>query len=233
MTNEAIILAGGFGTRLASVVDVPKPMAPINNIPFLEYILNYLAKHNIIKVHLAVGYKHQVIIDYFGDKYKNLVLNYIVEDTPLGTGGAVKQALSKVSSDEAFIINGDTFFDVDLPKMYEHFVACKAKVSLALKPMQNFDRYGVVEIDEKTRIQAFKEKKFCEQGAINGGIYLLKTNIFEGLNFPQQFSLEQDYFDRYCSKTNFYGFVSDTYFIDIGIPSDYTKAQSDFLTLTP
>ena len=100
MTNEAIILAGGFGTRLASVVDVPKPMAPINDIPFLEYILNYLAKHNIVEVYLAVGYKHHVIIDYFGDEYNNLKLNYVIEDTPLGTGGAVKQALEKVSSKE-------------------------------------------------------------------------------------------------------------------------------------
>lgn len=231
MTSEAIILAGGFGTRLASVVDVPKPMAPINDVPFLVYILNYLAKHNITKIHLAVGYKHQVIIDYFGDEYNGLKLNYVIEDTPLGTGGAVKQALEKVSSDEIFIINGDTFFDVDLAKMYEHFVTSKAKVSLALKPMEKFDRYGVVEIDAKTRIQAFKEKKFCEQGAINGGIYLLKTNIFKGLSLPQQFSLEQDYFDKYCAKSDFYGFISDSYFIDIGIPSDYAKAQIELTNL--
>ena len=231
MTNEAIILAGGFGTRLASVVDVPKPMAPINDIPFLEYILNYLAKHNIVEVYLAVGYKHHVIIDYFGDEYNNLKLNYVIEDTPLGTGGAVKQALEKVSSKEVFIINGDTFFDVNLEKMYKHFITCNAEVSLALKPMQKFDRYGVVEIDAKTKIKAFKEKKFCEQGAINGGIYLLKSDIFNELSFLQQFSLEQDYFDKYCAESNFYGFISDTYFIDIGIPEDYAKAQNELPNL--
>ncbi len=225
MTNEAIILAGGFGTRLASVIDVPKPMAPINDIPFLEYILNYLAKHQVTIIHLAVGYKYQVIVDYFGNKYKNLTLNYVVEDSPLGTGGAVKKALDKVNSNTVFIINGDTFFDVDLAQMEKQFTLNNATVALALKPMQNFDRYGVVEVNSSNKIVAFKEKKHCESGAINGGIYLLKTNIFEGLDFPAQFSLEQDYFDKYCLETNFLGFISDTYFIDIGIPTDYAKAQ--------
>lgn len=231
MTNEAIILAGGFGTRLASVVDVPKPMAPINDIPFLEYILNYLAKHQVTKIHLAVGYKHQVIVDYFGETYKNCTLNYVVEDTPLGTGGAVKKALKEVTSDQVFIINGDTFFDVDLIQMENHFNLKNATVSLALKPMKDFDRYGVVEVDETNRILAFKEKQHCENGAINGGIYLLKTNIFKELDFPEQFSLEQDYFDKYCSHANFFGFISDTYFIDIGIPTDYSKAQEELPSL--
>jgi D-glycero-alpha-D-manno-heptose 1-phosphate guanylyltransferase len=231
MTNEAIILAGGFGTRLASVVDVPKPMAPIHDIPFLQYILNYLSKYNITKIHLAVGYKHQVILDYFGSNYKGCELNYIVEDTPLGTGGAVKKALSEVTSDQVFIINGDTFFDVDLKKMNAHFNATKAVVSLALKPMQNFDRYGVVVTDDSDRIMAFQEKKYCKEGAINGGIYLLNTDVFEGIEFPEQFSLEQDYFDKYCKESNFVGFKSDTYFIDIGIPTDYAKAQEELPSL--
>lgn len=231
MTKEAIILAGGFGTRLASVVDVPKPMAPINDIPFLEYIINYLAKHQVTKIHLAVGYKHQVIVDYFGEQYKSCELNYVVEDTPLGTGGAIKKALDEVESDKVFIINGDTFFDVDLAQMEAQFNANNATVSLALKPMKNFDRYGVVEVNSANKILAFKEKQHCESGAINGGIYLLKTNIFEGLDFPEQFSLEQDYFDVYCYKTNFFGFISDTYFIDIGIPTDYAKAQVELPSL--
>lgn len=231
MTNEAIILAGGFGTRLASVVDVPKPMAPINDIPFLEYILNYLEKHQVTKIHLAVGYKYQVIVDYFGEQYKNCELNYVVEDKPLGTGGAIKKALAEVESEKVFIINGDTFFDVDLAQMEAAFKANNATVSLALKPMKNFDRYGVVEVDAANKILAFKEKQYCESGAINGGIYLLKTNIFDGLDFPEQFSLEQDYFDIYCSQTNFFGFISDTYFIDIGIPTDYTKAQEELPSL--
>ncbi|MDF1673752.1 MAG: nucleotidyltransferase family protein [Vicingaceae bacterium] len=231
MTKEAIILAGGFGTRLASVVDVPKPMAPINDIPFLEYILNYLEKHQVTKIHLAVGYKYQVIVDYFGSQFKNCQLNYVIEDSPLGTGGAIKKALAEVESDRVFIINGDTFFDVDLSKMDAEFNANNATVSLALKPMKNFDRYGVVEVDATNKILAFKEKQHCKSGAINGGIYLLKTNIFDGLDFPEQFSLEQDYFDIYCTQTSFFGFISDTYFIDIGIPTDYAKAQEELPSL--
>jgi D-glycero-alpha-D-manno-heptose 1-phosphate guanylyltransferase len=231
MTDEAIILAGGFGTRLASVVDVPKPMAPIQDVPFLEYILNYLSSYGVTQIHLAVGYKHEVISNHFGDNFNGCQLYYVVEDTPLGTGGAIYQAMKKVQSEDVFIINGDTFFDVNLKDMYEHFVATSAQVTLALKPLENFDRYGVVATNSDDKILEFKEKTFCEQGSINGGVYLIKSNVFNGLDFPEQFSLEQDYFDKYCAQSEFYGFQSDTYFIDIGIPEDYARAQKELPSL--
>ena len=166
MTNEAIILAGGFGTRLASVVDVPKPMAPINDIPFLEYLLNYLSKYNITKVHLALGYKHEVISTYFGATFKAIKLNYVIEDTPLGTGGAIKKALIHVESEAVFIINGDTFFDVDLLEMGHYFDQKEASVMLALKPMQNFDRYGVVELNEEDGIWLLRRKNFVRKAQL-------------------------------------------------------------------
>lgn len=227
MTNEAIILAGGFGTRLTSVIDIPKPMAPINNIPFLEYILNYLASFKITKIHLAVGYKHEVIVNHFGNQFKACELNYIIEDSPLGTGGAIKKTLKNVSSKEVFIINGDTFFDVNLTLMAKQHEINNPEVTLALKKLTNFDRYGAVQFNKDFKINNFSEKQFCEEGEINGGVYLLKTNLFDGLNYTDQFSMEQDYFEKYCSEKQFEGFISDGYFIDIGIPEDYEKAQKD------
>lgn len=227
MINEAIILAGGFGTRLTSVKDIPKPMAPINEIPFLQYLLDSLNKFGITKIHLAVGYKYEVIENYFGHQYKNCQLNYVVEDTPLGTGGAIKKALENVISEEVFIINGDTFFQVNFKEMYSFYKSTNSIATLALKPMLNFERYGTVEMNDENRIVKFSEKQYCKQGLINGGVYILKTHLFDELKFPEQFSLEQDYFEKQYANQQISGYINDSYFIDIGIPSDYEKAQLD------
>ncbi|PCJ01487.1 MAG: D-glycero-D-manno-heptose 1-phosphate guanosyltransferase [Flavobacteriales bacterium] len=227
MTSEAIILAGGFGTRLTSVKDVPKPMAPINDVPFLQILLDDLLVKGITKFYLAVGHQHEVIVDYFGSSYMGCKIHYVIEDSPLGTGGAIKQALEQVASENVFVFNGDTFFDVDIELMDEQHQSKKSDVTLALKPLTDFDRYGAVEHNDELRITNFSEKKFCKEGVINGGIYLLQTNIFDGLDFPKQFSMEQDYFEKYCSKNNLSGFIDDGYFIDIGIPEDYEKAQEE------
>lgn len=227
MTNQAIILAGGFGTRLTTVQDVPKPMAPINDVPFLQILLDDLLMKGISKFYLAVGHQHEVIIDYFGASYMGCKIEYVIEDSPLGTGGAIKQALEHVSSENIFVFNGDTFFDVDIELMAEQHAVNNTEVTLALKPLTEFDRYGTVEISDKLRITKFAEKQFCKQGVINGGIYLMKTNLFEGLNYLDQFSMEQDYFEKYCLEKQLEGFVDEGYFIDIGIPEDYEKAQKE------
>ena len=221
---EAIVLAGGLGTRLQSVVsDVPKPMAPIGTKPFLEYILKYLRKNGINRAVLSVGYKWETIQNYFGNEYDGIELVYSVENEPLGTGGAIKKAIGKVDEKEVYIINGDTFFDIDLQKLT---LVDDSKMILALKKMYNFDRYGCVEIDENNYVADFREKEFREVGNINGGIYLVKKDLFEAYTLDDKFSFEafmqKEYMDlRISSK------VFDSYFIDIGIPEDYTKAQSE------
>jgi len=225
MGKEAIILAGGFGSRLTSITDIPKPMAPINNVPFLSYILTYLSFYNFAKVHLAVGYKHEKIIKHFGNKFKDITLNYIIEDKPLGTGGAIKKALSSVKSENVFVLNGDTFFELDFEAFEVFHKKNNADVTLALKPMSDFDRYGTVNYDNNFRIINFSEKKYCNQGVINGGIYLLKTTIFDKIKFSYNFSIEHDFFEKYYKKKKLLGFICEGYFIDIGIPTDYTKAQ--------
>ncbi|HYV95265.1 MAG TPA: HAD-IIIA family hydrolase [Chitinophagales bacterium] len=226
MTKTAIILAGGFGTRLQSVVkDIPKPMAPIAGKPFLEYLLHYLSKHGIEKVILSVGYKWETIKNYFGDSYREMKLEYSIEDEPLGTGGAILKAVRSSDEKQFFIFNGDSFFNIDLKEFDLRHKTKDVRLSLALKRMRNFDRYGVVQTDSSNRIIAFEEKKFYDEGDINGGIYILHRDLFSGMNLPEKFSFEKDVMEKYCKEFFFSGFTFDDYFIDIGIPEDYRRAQ--------
>lgn len=219
---QAIILAGGFGTRLQEVVsNVPKPMAPINSKPFLEYILEELYKHNFTKVILAVGYKKECIINYFGNKYKTINIVYSMEDEPLGTGGCIMRALNLVDDDYVFVLNGDTFFKIDYKKM-----ASFQSLTIACKKMHKFSRYGQVVVNNGI-INCFKEKEYIEEGYINGGIYYLPKNIFSKYKLGNKFSIEKDFFEPYVNFLKIRAFLSDGYFIDIGIPSDYEKAQKE------
>ncbi|EGL8742707.1 NTP transferase domain-containing protein, partial [Campylobacter jejuni] len=172
---QAIILCGGLGARLKSVIkDIPKPMAPINNKPFLEFIFEYLKKQGIKEVILAVSYKYEVIKEYFKDEFLGIKIKYSIEKEPLGTGGAIKDAL-KFIQNQVYVLNGDTIFDIDLKKL----VLNDSKICITLKQMQNFDRYGTVNVDDQGIVTSFEEKVFKKQGLINGGIYLLKKDIFD------------------------------------------------------
>ena len=216
-TKEAIILCGGLGTRLRSVIsDVPKPMAPIKNKPFLAFVLEYLKKQNISRVVLAVSYKYEIIQEYFGNSYLGMQILYSIEKEPLGTGGAILEALNLINSDSCYVLNGDTFFDVNLDRLKLD----NSDICVALKPMKNFDRYGSVDIDNNSYISAFNEKKFTSNGLINGGVYLIKKNIFNSFNLPNKFSFEE-FFQENFLIFNAKVTVFDDYFIDIGIPQDY------------
>jgi len=206
--KEAIILAGGFGTRLQKVVqDIPKPMADINGSPFLATLFNYLIKHGIEKVILSVGYKHEMIRSYFSNRYLpaprlrqaglpadlsrtegrgalaqaggSLKIIYAVEDTPLGTGGGIKKAAGISESNPVFVLNGDSFFGVDLQKLEQYHIAKKCDLTIALKPMQQIERYGSVKINKQNRIIGFKEKSACVDPGLPGTAgrqYLESTN---------------------------------------------------------
>jgi len=227
MIKEAIILAGGLGTRLRSVVeDIPKPMAEVCGRPFLCYILDFLHTQGIERVILSVGYKWEVIKDFFGSQYKNLELEYAIEDKPLGTGGGLKNALKYVCKEEVFVLNGDTFFDIDLNLFYNLHKSKNSKLSIALKKTENTERYGIVEIDENNRIVSFLEKKKGGSGFINGGIYLLNKKFFNAVMQENNFSLEKDFLERYFREYEFFGFPFDGLFVDIGIPEDYEKAKN-------
>jgi len=221
---EAIVLAGGFGSRLKEITkEIPKPMVDIDGNPFLEILLIFLKKRGIKKVILSVGYKKEYIINHFKNSFLGLEIVYSKEDKPLKTGGAIKQALKLTKNENIFIFNGDTFFDVDLQDMLKKHIANKSDITIALKKMHKFSRYGSVVLD-KDKVIKFKEKKYCKEGFINGGVYVIKRDILKGKK--DVFS-----FEEYLSSTKkaIYGYKSDGYFIDIGIPKDYYKAQKDLV----
>jgi D-glycero-alpha-D-manno-heptose 1-phosphate guanylyltransferase len=221
---EAIVLAGGLGIRLRSVVTgLPKPMAPIGNKPILEYILKYLEKNGIKRVVLSVGYEWEVIKQYFGNSFNGLELIYSVEDEPLGTGGAIKKAISQVFTEQVYIVNGDTFFNVDLKKLT---LKNNSKLMLSLKHMEKFDRYGCVETDLNSVVTAFKKKGYKEIGNINGGVYLASKDVFKNFNLKNIFSFEE-FMQKNVKELNISSTIFENYFIDIGIPEDYEKAKSE------
>jgi len=231
---EVIILAGGLGTRLRSVVsEVPKCMAPVAGKPFLWYLLKYLSRYDITRVILSVGYLREIIFKWI-DEVKgefSFEFDYAVEEEPLGTGGGIKLALDKANGERVFVLNGDTFFDVNLNQLYDaHMIGNKA-ITLALKPMRKFERYGTVNMEPISgRIISFNEKQYCEEGLINGGVYVIRkdASIFEGLG--QKFSFETAVLEPQCERHQLLGVVQNGYFIDIGIPEDYRKANVDLLS---
>src|SRR5690606_8534139 len=226
--REAIILAGGLGTRLRSVVsDLPKCMAPVAGRPFLYYVINQLRLQGVERFIFSLGYKHEYIGRYLAEQFPTLQYECSIEDEPLGTGGAIRLAMNLSTAKSVLIANGDTLFKADLDKVYHAHQLHKSACTLALKPMQHFDRYGVVEIDANQTITAFHEKKYYEEGLINGGIYLVNANQFRENDFPEKFSFEKDYLEQAYTKKTIHGVIDDGYFIDIGIPEDFQKANTD------
>ena len=228
MINEAIILAGGLGTRLKTAVpDLPKALAPVAGRPFLFYVINYLRLHGINSFIFSLGYRADLIINYLKNEFPLLDYKIVIEDDPLGTGGAIKKSLNACKQDNIIIANGDTLFKVDLQSMFSFHIQKNSECTLALKYMANFDRYGVVELNEDSRIISFREKAHYENGWINGGLYIIHKSSFHADQFPQKFSFEKEYLEDQYQNKPFYGFQSDGYFIDIGIPGDYQTAERD------
>jgi D-glycero-alpha-D-manno-heptose 1-phosphate guanylyltransferase len=230
---EAIVLAGGMGTRLQSVVkDVPKPMAAIKDKPFLYYVLSHLHRFSIDKIILSVGYKSESIQAYFGDQFNGIPIEYTIEKEPLGTGGAIFMALQKISSEHVFITNGDTFFNVDIDAFEKFHLKKAADISMSLRALPDVARYGTVRLNE-TQIIGFDEKQGLHQpGTINAGSYIFNSKKIRPLSYPQKFSIEKDFFEKNLQTLYFAGYVTNDYFIDIGIPEDYARAQQELEQIT-
>lgn len=228
---EAIILAGGFGTRIQSVVaDVPKPMAPVAGKPFLYYILHSLVKQGINRIILAVGYKRESIINHFGSNFESAELLYSVEEQPLGTGGAIRKALQLAEGDDVLIINGDTYFDVWISELLSFHQQGLFDLTMSLKPMENFDRYGTVLINH-TKVVEMVEKQPSDKGLINGGVYIVKRSLLNKYPVNTKFSFETDFLEKDINHIEIGAFISDGYFIDIGIPEDYARAQEEWIKI--
>jgi D-glycero-alpha-D-manno-heptose 1-phosphate guanylyltransferase len=220
-----IILAGGLGTRLRSAVpDLPKCMAPVADKPFLQHVIDYAQKNGVTNFIFSLGYKHDAIEHFLQEKYPGLIYQSVIEKEPLGTGGGIQLALQETDADDVLVLNGDTLFDVPLRTLISFHRQHQSACTLALKPMKAFDRYGVVEIDESQHIRAFNEKKYYEQGLINGGVYALNRKAILDLQLPEKFSFEKDYLEKYYLSERMFGLVEDSYFIDIGIPEDFERA---------
>ncbi|NQU88407.1 MAG: NTP transferase domain-containing protein [Mariniphaga sp.] len=232
MGREAIILAGGKGTRLQPLVsDRPKPMALINSKPFLYYLLNHLSKNNFKHIILAVGFKHELIYEFFGNKFKEVKISYAVEKKPLGTGGAILNALKLAQNHCSFILNGDTYFPVAFEQMEKLSIEKNSDLILALRELNDVSRYGTISLNKSKKVIDFIEKKGePSSGFINGGIYYLRNLSLKSLTFPKVFSFENDYLAKHNHSQNFYGEIFKDYFIDIGIPETFKQAQSDFFT---
>lgn len=222
---EAIILAGGKGTRLKAVVNnVPKPMAPIQGRPFLEVLLANLASNGVRRAILSVGYMADVIVQHFGDEFGGIELTYANEEEPLGTGGAIAMALRKCRGDHAFVLNGDTFLDFDL-RQVERVWQRNRRPVIVLRSVLDTSRYGRVGV-EGGKVVQFQEKGLSGEGLVNAGCYLVPTNLFDNGELPATFSFESDFLVDAIRDGDFAAFIGDGLFIDIGIPEDFTRAQS-------
>ncbi|HLG03555.1 MAG TPA: nucleotidyltransferase family protein [Bacteroidia bacterium] len=230
MIKEAIILAGGFGTRLQPVIsDLPKPMAPVNGKPFLHYVLQHISSYGIQKAVLSVGYLAEKVESFFGKEYLSMEILYAHETVPLGTGGGIRLGMEQCTGEHVLAMNGDSLYKCDLRKLAESHLAAYADVTIALRKVPDASRYGTVEL-EGNRIISFREKSAEVTGPalINSGVYVIRKKTF--LDFTasgKAFSIENDFFAKYAGKLQLQGMPGEDYFIDIGIPEDYERAVEE------
>ena len=222
---EAIVLAGGFGTRLRQVVaDVPKPMAPIAGRPFLEILLGSLARKGFVRVVLSLGFMAEKISDHFGARFAGMDIAYVVEDTPLGTGGAIRLAFEACTQDHVFVFNGDTYLDLEVQSLEQQWQAKRHPIVVG-RQVSDTSRYGRLVIDGG-HITCFAEKGIAGSGLINAGCYVLATDALARFPLNQPFSIETDYLVPEVTSATVEVFVTEGMFIDIGIPEDYARAQT-------
>ncbi len=224
---EAIILAGGRGTRLSSVVPgLPKPMAPVAGRPFLSYLLDILAAQGFTRICLSTGYKAEEIERYFGASFRGVPLVHARELMPLGTGGAIRAALAAMTAEDVFVLNGDTIAQVELRTMYKQHEASGDQLTIALTHVSDSARYGAVAVRDG-HIERFCEKGLTGRGYINAGIYLMRRGFFDIIPLPDVFSFEKEVLMDRLDEVHPGAFLSEGYFVDIGIPEDYIRAQHE------
>lgn len=225
---EVIILAGGQGRRLQSVVsDLPKPMANISGRPFLWWLMTRLRRQQVGRVILSVGYKAEAIQDYFGDGFNGIDIAYSVETEPLGTGGAIRFALEQARETQVVVLNGDTYTDIELRRLSEKLEGSRGDLVMAVTHLDDVSRYGAVLFNGETEtVVGFNEKQSRSAGYINAGIYCLRRDIFDRYSVPTRFSFERDFLTKWLSVLRPVAFPGVRAFIDIGVPEDFALAQT-------
>lgn len=224
---RAIILAGGMGTRLRSAVpNLPKPMAPVNERPFLGHLMDYWINQGVDEFIISVGYKKEVIIDYFGSNYKSIPMNYVMENEPLGTGGGLLLA-AKGLNDPIIVLNGDTFFEVSLQELQEFHIEHSSDWTFSLFRANEVGRYMGVGVKSDGEIESFKSGTGKIGRLANGGVYLVNPIVLAKTEFAQdlKLSLEDDIIPALIANdVKIYGKEFSGKFIDIGVPQDYLRA---------
>ncbi len=224
---EAIILAGGFGTRLGSrLKGIPKPMVRIGNQPFLEMLIERLNSSGCNRVILSVGHLHEVISSYFGSSYRGMAIDYSIEHEPLGTGGAIRKALDQAEEANVLGLNGDTILDVDYRALLAEHIGFQQQITLSIVEQENISRYGGV-LTQGDCVVAFTEKGGSGRGWINGGVFAMNARISWPVGLPDRFSLETDFLMANLSSLKPRAFRCSGYFLDIGIPEDLDRAQHE------
>lgn len=232
---EAILLCGGLGTRLRSVVsDRPKPMADIAGKPFLHYFVRMLSEKGVERFIFALGYMGEQIEAYFRDgREYGISIVYSYEESPLGTGGAIRNALPKMQEEDVLVLNADTYFDTDYRSLFQEQRVKRADMTIASREIEDVSRYGAIVKDADGRILRWNEKQSgsgetaSKSGEINGGIYVMKKSLIEKISVGKQ-SLENDCIPVWLSHSvKIHALPSDGYFMDIGVPEDYRRFQED------
>ena len=226
--KELIILAGGLGTRLRSTVsDLPKSMAPVNGHPFISYIIQHFLSEGIERFIFALGFEAAPIQEYLNKNYPQIDMVFSVEREALGTGGAIRLACQHAKGEQVAVTNGDTLFKISLSSVWQLHHLRDADCTLSLKPMVNFDRFGVVDLAADQKVIAFREKMHFDSGLINGGCYILNVRRFIAQMRQDKFSFEKDYLEKQVENGRVYGQEQHVYFIDMGVPEDYRRAQKE------
>lgn len=224
-------MAGGFGTRLQQVVsDVPKPMAPVAGRPFLDYQLKRLSLAGYKQVIVSTGHLAHKIEEHYKNGFENMQLSFSHEEHALGTGGGIRLALQHCNQNRCLVLNGDSLFDFSLEDFQTKTTEAKAMHAVALRMVKDTSRYGAVQVTTNNRISFFGEKSpEKKEGTINAGVYSLdKEHYLAHTPNSANFSIEKDFFEKHAGSGLLYGFAYEGYFIDIGIPEDYLRAQDDF-----
>ena len=230
---EAIVLAGGSGTRLRGVIDdLPKPMAPVAGRPFLAFVLDRLVAGGVRTAILAVGYRHEAIRRHFGDLYRGLALRYSVESEPLGTGGALRLACEQASAHELCVFNGDTYLEIDLRAMLAAHAGAAAELSMAIHEVPDASRYGALEVTGDV-VFGMREKGHAGPGWINAGVYVIGSELRARFPDRKAFSFESDLLMPEMASIRPRAFRAAGLFIDIGVPHDYARAASLLSTPAP
>ena len=226
---SAIILAGGLGTRLRGVAPgLPKVMAEINGKPFITYLLDQLAEAEIERVIISTGYIAEIIEETVGSSYKEIQINYSREESPLGTGGALKLAGQTVDSKWCLVMNGDSYTKFDPILLLMNHKKSDASITIVIKKIEDCSRYGSIEMNAEHEIVQFREKgSAAGPGLMNAGVYLMEMGILDKIPDKTPCSLEYDFFPTVIGK-GIYGYEAEGKFIDIGTPESYAKAEAFF-----